>query len=161
MNACIVHDSSYGNGELLANTLKNVFEARGVQVTLRHVEDLPPAELAALQPDLLVVGAAIRKFFISGNVKRWIRAAHRELNHQNVSIANGAVFLTHGLPVRYARRWGERLVRRLSRAGFVSHVYPVWISGRVTKVEGPFEEGVLQAVERQADDLLRMMPHPA
>ncbi|MFO8065081.1 MAG: hypothetical protein ACQETQ_02465 [Spirochaetota bacterium] len=159
MNVCIIHDSQRGNGKQVAEILGKVFEEDEASVTISHVDKLAAAELPRLAPDLLIVGAAIRKFTVSLNVKRWLRDARRALRRDGAGqpIGRGAVFLTHGLPAKTANAWGKRLLRRLSRSGICAEVYPTWIAGRVTSVEGPLAEGVVESVEAHARELLRLV----
>lgn len=65
MKIAILHDSQAGNGERLAAVMKEAFEQAGAEVTVAHVTRLEPDTVAAEQPDLLLLGAAIRKFHVS------------------------------------------------------------------------------------------------
>jgi hypothetical protein len=163
MNVCIIHDSQQGNGKQVAETMGAVFEEQGARVTISHVDKLAAAELPGLNPDLLIVGAALRAFRVSANVKRWISDARRTLRGAEAgrTIPNGAVFLTHGLPLNTANGWGKRLLRRLRRSGICAEVYPVWISGRVADQMGPLADGVLESVEAHAQELLRTVGQSA
>lgn len=156
MKAVIVHDSQAGNGERLAELMKETFAEAGADVQVDHVKArsaATPAEVAANPPDLLVIGAAVRKFVVSPPSKAWLKELNRELRRHGNTIGHAAVFLTHGLPVNVARRWGERFRRRVDRSGGITEVYPDWLSGRVVDVSGPFEEGTEEKFREHARTL--------
>lgn len=161
MKVCIVHESQHGNGQRLAEALQQSFESHGADVTLSHIDEMTPPRLVSVEPDLLIVGAAIRKFMISGKVKRWLRTQQGARSTDARQIPHGAAFVTHGLPVDKARPWAERFLRRLSRSKLVAAVHPRWISGRVIAVEGPLADGVLETVEQHVTDMLGPRSHPA
>ena len=151
MKILIVHDSSYGNGERLAKTLQKAFEEEGHHATVGHVEDIAPEAAAQDPPEMLVLGAAIRKFRSSPATKKWLRRFARSLS-QKPDFA--ALFMTHGLPLSWADRWGRRLLKKLRRSGAAERFYDDWLSGRVTGTEGPLEEGTEDHFREHAKTLL-------
>lgn len=161
MNVCIVHDTNYGNGKRVAETLAGIFEERSATVTVSHVDELPPERLLGLGADLVVVGAAIRKFVVSPKVKRWLRLAGLKLKEtKSEPIGRGAVFLTHALPTKRVGGWGRRFLRRLTRSGLVATVYPVWMTGRVVAVEGPLAEGAIERFQQHAAEIMEWSTAP-
>jgi flavodoxin len=154
MKIAILHDSQAGNGERLAALMKEAFEQAGAEVTVAHVTRLEPDTVAAEQPDLLLLGAAIRKFHVSPSSKRWLKRLDRALAQRGVSIGHGAVFLTHGLPEGWAEGWGRRFRKRLERARAISEAYPRWLSAKVVAPEGPFEDGTEERFRVHARELL-------
>ena len=154
MKIAILHDSRAGNGARLAAVMKDAFEAAGAEVSVGHVAEISAESVAEMQPNLLVLGAAIRKFRTSPASKRWLSQLDRALRMRNAAIARAATFVTHGLPDGAARGWGLRFLRRIERARTVSAVYPVWLSARVVAPGGPFEDGTEDRFRGHAVELL-------
>ncbi|TVR54486.1 MAG: hypothetical protein EA426_16945, partial [Spirochaetaceae bacterium] len=150
MKILIVHDSRTGNGEKVADTLRGLFESRGADVTVGHVTTHNPTTAAESRPDLLIVGAAIRKFQLSRTSKRWIAAFDKESRTAGHTVRYAAVFVTHALPERLAASWANRFRRRVTRCTAITGVYPDWISARVLAIEGPLAETVEADLERHA-----------
>ena len=145
MNICIIHDSQKGNGKMMAEKLAAEFESRGAQVVVGHRTELTPEHVAAQSPELLVVGAAVRKFMTSPPVKKWIARLAGELKRHNAEIPNAAVFLTHAMPDKAVEGRVERLQRSLSQVEGIGEVYHEWLSGQVKAIPGPFVDGTLEA----------------
>lgn len=154
MKVAIVHDSNAGNGEKLANAMKEQFEAAGASVSIGHVTKVAPADIVAQNPDILVVGAAIRAFNTSPTSKKWLKGLGRALKTNGTTIEHGAAFVTHGLPKEKANGWGNRFRKRLERVRGLANVYPEWLSGKVMGQTGPLEDGAEDAFRAHADRLL-------
>ncbi len=154
MNILIVHDSAYGNGERLAKILKEEFEKEGHTATVGHVKNVDPGSVAKEPPEMLVLGAAIRKFTSSPPAKKWLRRFAKSLPKKGTKPAFAALFMTHGLPLHWADKWGKRLLKRLQRSGAAERVYKDWLSGRVTSAEGPLEDNAEPAFRDHAKELL-------
>ena len=150
MKVLIVHDSRTGNGEKVADTLRGLFESRGADVTVAHVTTHNPVTAAESRPDVVIVGAAIRKFLLSRTSKRWIAALDKEARAAGHTVRYAAVFVTHALPTGAARWWANRFRRRVARCRAITSVHPDWISARVLGIEGPLAETVEGDLERHA-----------
>ena len=61
MKVHILTDSRYGNGKLLAETLKSEFPDK-MDVNIADVKDVSPKDVAEEKPDVIVLGGAIRMF---------------------------------------------------------------------------------------------------
>lgn len=155
MNVRIIHDSQQGNGLQLADALREVFEAEGHTVVISHVDQTDGDALAAEPPDLLIAGAAVRKFTLSGNVRAWLRKLEVHLKEHRSSIAHAAVFLTHGLPLGIIGGYARRLRDRMVRCRGVHAVYETPITGRVIDISGPLEQGTLERVREEGARLER------
>jgi menaquinone-dependent protoporphyrinogen IX oxidase len=153
MNIYIIHDSQKGNGKKMAAILASEFESRGAKVAVGHRTEIPPEQVAENPPDLLIVGAAVRKFVTSPPVKQWISRLAKKLEARNAKISHAAVFLTHAMPDEMVAGRVGRLQRSLSRPGSIGEVYSKWLSGRVTSVAGPFTDGTLENAASFAADL--------
>jgi flavodoxin len=154
MKVAIVHDSQAGNGEKLATAMKEGFEAAGATVIVGHVEKLDPKEVADANPDLLVVGAAIRAFHTSPSSKKWLSGLDRALKDSGKTVGHAAAFVTHGLPKDKANGWGKRFRRKVEKVPGVQAVYADWLSGKVMGQTGPLEDGAEEAFRAHADTLL-------
>lgn len=150
MNVRIIHDSQAGNGIQLAEAVQDVLQSEGNTVEISHVDQVDGDALAAAPPDLLIVGAAVRKFSLSGNVRAWLRKLEVHLKQHRTSIPAAAVFLTHGLPSKVVGGYVTRLRERLSRVRGVRAVYDTPITARVIAISGPFEPGTLERVREEA-----------
>jgi flavodoxin len=157
MNVCIVHDSASGNGLQLAERMQEVFGKAGAITKLGHVRELRPEDVMEHEIDLVVVGAAVRKFTIGAATKAWIKGLAQLLKQAGKSISFGAVFLTHGLPVKAIRGYARRLHRKMERASQIERVYPNPITARVVEIKGPFEDGTLERVDEETRQILKWM----
>ena len=154
MKVAILHDSQAGNGERLAQAMKEAFEGAGVSVTMGHVNSVSPESIAKEAPDLLIVGAAIRAFHTSTTSKRWLKSLAGALRTTGGTISHGAAFVTHGLPKDKANGWGNRFRKRLEKVRGLTEVYPEWLSGRVVEQMGPLEDGAEDAFRDHARALM-------
>ena len=146
MKIWILHDSQLGNGKLIAETMQKALES-SAEVHVGHVKQIDPKKVAEDQPDVVIVGAALRAFFSSPPSKRWIKKLKKELQSVNHKIPFGAVFLTHAMPKKVAKIWGKRYLKVILGTEF-SKVHPEWLSGRCRGQEGPPPmEGVLEFFE--------------
>ena len=157
MNICIVHDSHAGNGLSLAERMQEVFTRAGAVTKLGHTQELRPEEAIQHDFDLIVVGAAVRKFTLSATSKAWLGGYAKLLKENNKTVAFGAIFVTHGLPRRVVDGYAKRLRKRMERSKRIVNVYPTWLSGRVTDIKGPFEDGTLERIEAEARQLVQWM----
>lgn len=149
----IIHDSQYGNGKKLAETMGEVFE-KEMEVKIDHNKYVTPVEVIADSPELIVIGSAVRSFTSSPASKKWIRQLHLELKKTNTSIRYGLTFLTHGMPFNMIERKGIQLNKLLARSSAINEVYTKFLSGQVIGQRGPFEDNVLQEIKKQAAEIL-------
>ena len=143
MKVWIIHDSKFGNGKSLAETMGNVFREK-MEVKIGHVKEIKPHLVAKDKPKLIVVGTAIRAFSTSMASKMWIRRLKKELRKENYIIPFGVVFITHSMKKERAQFWGKRFHSILDRGIAIGEVYPDWLSGKVNTVEGPLADGVIE-----------------
>ena len=156
MNIQIIHDSQRGNGKQMAEKLAAEFESRGARVVVGHRAEVTPEQTAADPPDLLIVGAAVRKFFLSPPVKQWITRLGRELESHKAKIPHAAVFLTHAMPDKMVEGRVERLRQSLSRLSGIGKVHSKWLSGQVKDIPGPFVDGALENAVTFATELFEL-----
>jgi menaquinone-dependent protoporphyrinogen IX oxidase len=144
MNIQIIHDSEKGNGKEMAQKLADEFKALGAEVVVGHRSEITPEHTAANPPDLIIVGAAVRKFFTSPPVKAWITKLGAELKSKNAKIPHAAVFLTHVMSDKMVEGRATRLKQSLSRVAGIGKVHSEWLSGQVKDIPGPFLDGTLE-----------------
>ena len=153
MNVYIIHDSDKGNGKLLAERLEAEFKALGAETVVGHRTEISPEQVAEAKPDLLIIGAAVRKFMMSPPVKRWISLLNKKLQSSNATIQYSALFLTHMMPDSMVEGRVERLKRHIIEPGSIANVYAEWFSGQVKAMPGPFIDGVMEKTPKFAEDL--------
>ena len=153
MNVYIVHDSQKGNGKEMAEKLASEFVSRGAQAVVGHRTEVTQEHIALNPPDLLIVGAAVRAFVTSPQIKQWITRLVAELRRHNAKISHAAVFLTHVMPDAMVEGRVERLKRSLSRNAVIGEVYSDWLSGQVKNIPGPFVDGALEKAAAFAANL--------
>jgi menaquinone-dependent protoporphyrinogen IX oxidase len=153
MKVTIIHDSRFGNGRRIAETIADALRAADAEVRVGNTHELKPNDVARDAPDLLVVGTAVRMFQLSGATKRWLRALRRALHSSRGSIARAATFMTYGMPDSATTRFGERLRRSVARVREISAVYPEVFRGRVSDTEGPLVEGTIDRARGHAEQL--------
>jgi menaquinone-dependent protoporphyrinogen IX oxidase len=152
----IIHDSNYGNGKRLAETLGKTLEKKGT-VNISHRKDISPEKVAADSPDAIVFGTAVRKFVIGFGSKSWIRKFKSELKKTNKTVKYGICFITHAMPVKMIDNRGNRLISFVKKNELVENVFPEWLTGRVAKAEGPFRDGVLETIEQKGKEIINWM----
>ncbi|TFG00522.1 MAG: flavodoxin family protein [Promethearchaeota archaeon] len=155
MKIWILHDSQYGNGKKIAETMKETF-SNEADVEIGHVKEIDPEQVFKEKPDMLIVGTAIRAFTTSLASKNWIRKFKRLVRTANEKVLVGAVFVTHGLPKKWMKFQGNRFYRIFKRGNIFNKVYQEWLSGRVEEVEGPLVEGTIEKTKQTAKELLEL-----
>ena len=155
-NVWILHDSKYGNGKMLSETLAKVLEEHGKQVQIGHVNDIDPNEVATNPPELLIMGGAIRMFFMSRAPKNWFKKLVKELERSNKTIPHMGVFVTHARAKSSIDNYGKRLLNYYnSTKGIkIGKIYDTWLSGKVKEMEGPFEDDVIDRATTFAHELI-------
>ena len=87
MKVCIVHDSKFGNGKIIAETFAEAF--READVTIGHIKKKSPKVVIQDPPDLIIVGTAVRMFRISRGSKKWLKKLHKNLDKTGKKINFG------------------------------------------------------------------------
>ena len=157
LNVLIVHDSKFGNGENIAEKIREEFEKTDSSVKMGHVRDTSSLPKIEEFPDLVIVGAAIRMFRVSSASKKWLKQLDKRARKGGATIVFGAVFLTHGLKETSIQGFGSRYLRLMQNMKSFHYVYPVWLSGQVEGQEGPLLEPVLPNAKKFAQSLEKWM----
>lgn len=114
MKIWIVHNSTYGNGKRVAETLGKIFE-KDMEVKVDHIKNISPEKVAQDLPDAIVVGTFVRTFLLNANSKKWLRKLKSSLKESNTSIKFGVSFMTHALGKDTAKFWGKRFNKSLMK----------------------------------------------
>jgi menaquinone-dependent protoporphyrinogen IX oxidase len=156
MKAWILHDSHFGNGQVLAETIGAVLQ-KEIDVEVGHIKKVSPRRVAQDKPDLIIVGTAIRIFSTSMRSKTWIRRLKNELRKVKHIIPLGVVFVTHAMKKQNVDFMGKRFHKILDRGIAIGEVYPGWLSGRVKETQGPLVEGTVEDFEHIAQGILQII----
>ncbi|MHA2249776.1 MAG: hypothetical protein ACXAD7_05410 [Candidatus Kariarchaeaceae archaeon] len=152
MKIFAVHDSKFGNGEILAKTFGQVFN--GDEVRIAHHKKISPKDVVKASPDVLIVGTAVRIFRISGSSKRWLKKLQKLLQKSNQTIDFGICFVTHMRDVNKISSKAHEFHALLKNRGTITHIYPDLILAQVQDIEGPLKEGVLDNISKVSDDVI-------
>ncbi len=141
----ILHDTHFGNGKILAEELEKTCPAEW-QVQVGDVKKISPDTIAEDNPDLIVVGGAIRMFQGAPKTKKWIKSLESEYESRNQKVPFTACFLTHALPTNRIQGWVKRYMNKFQKSFVLQQIYPKCITVRVKDAEGPLlEEDVIEA----------------
>ena len=157
MNIAYYHASKFGNGAMVADEFKKIMVARGITVSVQHIRDANPEDLA--QADLYVFSSPGRMGKPKGSVRRFLRKLSLEPGTRY------AVLTTQGAPKPDKKtgkmptqeeqdRW-ERVIpimNELLEARGLKKVAEgaVWVTG----IKGPLEQGWQHKVEAFADQVM-------
>ena len=157
MNIAYYHASKFGNGAMVAEEFKKVMAARGVAVSVQHIQDASPRRLPAA--DLYVFSSPGRIGKPKANARRFLR---------RVSLAPGtryAILTTQGAPRPDKKtgkmptqeeqdRW-ERIIPIMNEILAAKGLTKV-AEGTVlvTGMKGPLEEGWQNKVTAFADKIM-------
>jgi len=157
MNIAYYHASKFGNGAMVAGEFKKIMAARGITVSVQHIRDANPEDLA--QADLYVFSSPGRMGKPKGSVRRFLRKVSLEPG------ARYAVLTTQGAPKPDKKtgkmptqeeqdRW-ERVIpimNELLEAKGLKKVAEgaVWVTG----IKGPLEQGWQRKVGAFADQVM-------
>ena len=151
MKVWIIHNSKYGNGKKVAETIGKDFEKK-MDVKISHVKDITPKQVVDDLPDVLVIGTQVMAFMTNIKCKGFIRGLKSQLKKANKTIKYGISFLTHAMPPNGVSFQGKRFNKILGKT--VANVYPEWLSGRVASAEGPLMDGVIEEIQNKNKDIL-------
>ncbi|MFX1480336.1 MAG: hypothetical protein ACFFCI_19725 [Promethearchaeota archaeon] len=129
-------DSRFGNGKLLAETLKKEFSDEST-INIADVKDVSPKSIAEDVPDVLILGGAIRIFRGAPKSKRWLKKINKILENSGETIQYGTGFLTHSMPTEKVQGYSKRFREKLEKASMIKKTYSDMLTARVERIEGP------------------------
>jgi menaquinone-dependent protoporphyrinogen IX oxidase len=156
MKILIVHNSNFGNGEKLAQTLGEALK-KGNDVTVEHIKNLSPKKVVEDSFDAIIAGSYLRAFMISRKSRTWLGSVRSSLKKANKTIKYGVAFLTHALPPDGAKKWLERMVKELQKDNVIVNVFPECLSGQVADIKGPFVEGTIESITAKGSEIIEWM----
>ena len=148
MKVCIIHDSKFGNGKLIAQAFAKSFP--NAEVTIGHNKEISPKTVAQNPPDLLIIGTAVRMFRISRGSKNWLKKLQKNMVRTRQRIKFGAGFVTHMRELDKISTKIEGFYHLLEATTVINQIYPKWFLGQVVDQEGPLKNGVLETVKEGA-----------
>jgi menaquinone-dependent protoporphyrinogen IX oxidase len=129
-------DSKFGNGKLLAETLKKEFSDE-ITINIADVKDESPKIIAEDVPDVLILGGAIRYFRGAPKPKRWLKKINKILENSGKTIQYGTGFLTHSMPTGKVQGYSKRYREKLEKASMIKKTYSDLLTARVEGIQGP------------------------
>ena len=114
------------------------------EIKLGDVKEISPSTVASDEPDVLILGGAIRMFMGAPASKKWLKQLNKELYVVNKEIQNGTLFLTHGLSTSKIQGYRKRFWKKLKKSNRILKIYPHTLTARVKEMEGPFVENELE-----------------
>ncbi len=142
MKVWIMHDTKFGNGKNLAESLGKEFP-NDYEINVGDVKEISPSQVADDAPDVLIFGGAIRMFQGAPASKKWLKLLNQQLKAQNKKIPYGTAFLTHALPTDKIQGWAKRYLNHLIKAPEIEKTYPELLTAQVASQEGPFKDDVM------------------
>ena len=94
MKVQIMTDTKFGNGKMLAELLKKEFSVED-EVNIADVKDVSAKTVAEREPDVIILGGAVRMFKGGTKSKKWLKELDAFLKKSDKKIIYGTGFLTH------------------------------------------------------------------
>ena len=129
-------DAKFGNGKLLAETLKKEFSDDNT-INISDVKDVSPKRIAEDIPDVLILGGAIRYFRGAPKPKRWLKKLNKILENSEMTIQYATGFLTHSMPTKNVQGYSKKFREKLENASMIEKIYSELLTARVEGVKGP------------------------
>ena len=146
MKVQIMTDSKFGNGKLLAETLRKEFSTED-NVNIADVKDVTPEKIAENVPDVLILGGAVRMFRGDPKSKKWLSELNKILAKSGNKIQYGTGFLTHALPTDKVQGFAKKYLGKLASTSMIEKTYSELLTARVEGQEGPiFPEEMEKAI---------------
>lgn len=139
----ILYDTKFGNGKNLAELLKKEFPEVW-EIKLGDLKEISPNTIVVDEPDVLILGGAIRMFQGAPASKKWLKQLNKELDLVNKNIQYGTLFLTHALSTSKIQGYSKRFWKKLKKSKRIMKSYPQMLTARVKDLEGPFVESELE-----------------
>ncbi|MFX0030307.1 MAG: hypothetical protein ACFE8B_13935 [Candidatus Hermodarchaeota archaeon] len=147
MKVQIMTDTRFGNGKLLAETLKKEFSNEDT-VNIADVKDVSPKEVAEDLPNVIILGGAIRAFRSDAKSKKWLSELNKILAKSDKKIHYGTGFLTHAMPTDKVQGMASKYLGKIAEASMVEKTYSKLLTARVEGQKGPiFPEEMEKAIE--------------
>ena len=136
MKIQIMTDTKFGNGKLLAETLKKEI-SDNYTVNIDDVKEVPPKKVAEDVPDMIILGGAIRAFRGGTKSKKWFAELDKLLKKTDKKILYGTGFLTHALPTDKVQGFARKYLAILEESSIINKTYSELLTARVEAQQGP------------------------
>lgn len=142
-----MYDTQFGNGKILAESLEKEFPSE-YEIKTCDVKNIDVQSVADENPDILILGGAIRMFRGATKSKKWLKKLDKTLKKNGNNITYATIFLTHGLPTDKVQGFAKRYRKKLEKASTIEQTYPEILNARVKEQKGPIlEEEMEKAVQ--------------
>jgi len=142
-----MYDTQFGNGKILAETLEKEFPSEYV-IKTGDVKSIDVQSVADENPDVLILGGAIRMFRGAPKSKKWLKKLDKTLKKNDNNITYATVFLTHGLPTDKVQGFAKRYHKKLKKALTIEKTYPEILTARVKEQKGPILEEEMEKAKQ-------------
>ncbi|MFW9827721.1 MAG: hypothetical protein ACFFEY_09020 [Candidatus Thorarchaeota archaeon] len=136
MKVQIMTDTWFGNGKLLAETLKEEFSTDHF-VNIADIKDVSPEIIIEEIPDVLILGGAVRMFRGGPKSKKWVKDLDNLLKKLDKKILYGTGFLTHALPTNKVQGYARKYLNQIDKASMIENTYSELLTARVESEKGP------------------------
>jgi menaquinone-dependent protoporphyrinogen IX oxidase len=136
-------DSWYGNGKILAQTLKDEFK-NGHEVFIDDVKEITPEKVVKRLPDAIILGGAIRMFRGDPKSKSWLKKLNHSLLNTGHKIRYGTGFLTHALPTKRVQGYARRYISKVENSSEIENTYSTLLTARVQSEKGPIDPAEME-----------------
>ncbi len=143
MNVWIMYDTVHGNGKILAEILRDNF-LQDYTINLGDIKEIDVTTVVETEPDVLIVGGAIRMFRGATKSKKWLKSLDEALEKKGHTISYVMGFITHALETEKAQGWVKRYQKKFHNAKMFEKIYPEMLTARVETIEGPLFEDEIQ-----------------
>ncbi|MBD3212528.1 MAG: hypothetical protein GF311_07965 [Candidatus Lokiarchaeota archaeon] len=154
MNVYIMYDTQFGNGKILAEAFKKELSGE-YEVKTGDVKDIDPQKVANDNPDVLILGGAIRMFRGATKSKKWLKKLDKELSSKGYNIKYATEFLTHGLPTDKVQGFKKRYHKKLEKASSIKNIYPEILTARVKEQEGPILDSEMEKAQNYIQEFIK------
>ena len=154
MKVWILYDTKFGNGKKLAEFLGKEFPESD-EIKKGDVKEVAPSLVAEDNPEVLILGGAIRMFRGATKSKKWLKKLNKEVKKVGNEIQYGTAFLTHGLPTDKMQGFGKRYFKKLRNASKIENVYSELLTARVEDTEGPIIPEEMEKAKRYIHDFVK------
>jgi menaquinone-dependent protoporphyrinogen IX oxidase len=153
MKVQIMTDSQYGNGKELAETLKSKF-SNEFEVNTADVKDVSPEIVAEFQPDVIILGGAIRAFMTDKKSKSWLKKLNGIMKESGKKIKYGTGFLTHAMPTSKVQGYAKKYLNAIGKNSEIEQTYSELLTAQVEGQKGPIFPEEMKKAENYIENFV-------
>lgn len=146
MKVWILYDTKFGNGKKLSEFLAEQFPKED-DINTGDVKKIAAKSVAQDNPNILILGGAVRMFRGGLASKKWLKELNKELKKANNEILYATAFLTHGLPTDKIQNFGKRFLKKIEKASQIKKTYSPILTAQVKDQEGPILPDEMEKAE--------------